>query len=190
MTTSPTLPNAGPYADHQNKPPTRLGRIGMWLVVGVGIASGLLWAGAIIWGSAADPKPVNWKEDRAFFEAAEPICKAAIDEIDTYPLAHESETPADRAVVIRQTTGVITNMIAELRGLVPEGEDGEWITMWLDDYGTHTQDRLAFADKLDGPDGEQQEFYESVKADKQISVSLNEFAKQNEMYSCETPGDV
>ena len=62
--------------------------------------------------------------------------------------------------------------------------------MWLDDYGIHLADRLDYAERLDGPDGAKEEFFETPKADKQISVSLNEFAKQNQMASCVTPGDV
>ncbi|NLA35108.1 MAG: hypothetical protein GX868_05395, partial [Actinobacteria bacterium] len=115
---------------------------------------------------------------------------AHIEELKDYPKAHEAKTPAERAVTIRQTTAILVDMIDELRTIVPNDADTKWVNMWLDDYGMHIEDRLTFADKLEGPDAEQQEFYESVKADKQISVSLNEFAKQNEMYSCMTPGDV
>lgn len=188
--TPPTLPNAGPYADHQLKPKGPLKRLAGWLVVIIAIASTAVWAGAVIWGWAADPKPVNWLDNREFPEAAEPICAAHIEELNEYPKAHKAKNPAERAVTIRQTTAILVDMIDELRAIVPDDADAKWINMWLDDYGMHIEDRLAFADKLEGPNPEQQEFYESIKADKQISVSLNEFAKQNQMHSCVTPGDV
>lgn len=188
--TTPTRPNAGPYADHQNRPPTRTRRLLNLVLILVVVASTCLWAGAVIWGWATDPKPVNWLENREFPEAAEPICAAAVAEIKTFPKAHESKTPTERAAVIRQTTGVLETMIADLREIVPDDADAKWISMWLDDYGIHLADRLDYAERLDGPDGAKEEFFETPKADKQISVSLNEFAKQNQMASCVTPGDV
>lgn len=162
---------------------------GTRILLTVGVASTLLWVGAIVFGAVVNPHLAGWLEDRTFPAAAEPICEATVAEVKTYPPAHESPSPAARAAVIRQTTALLQNMLGELRAVVPDTADAKWINMWIDDWGVHLDDRLDFARRLDEK-GAKEEFFESTKANTQISKSINGYAETNKMESCGTPGDV
>lgn len=177
----PTTPDDAPTPRWKQT----LGRVAIVLAA----SSTLVWIGAIIWGAAADPKPVGYLEDRSFPGAAEPICEQAVADIDEYPPAHESPTPEARADVIRATTARLDTMLDDLRAVVPDTADAKWINLWIDDWNTHLGDRLDFATRLDER-GAGEEFFESLKADTQISKSLSHFAEINDMPSCATTGDV
>lgn len=159
------------------------------IAVALAASSTLVWIGAIIYGAAADPKPTGWLEDRTFPTAAEPICARAVADVDEFPPAHESPSPEARAEVIRDSTARLATMLDDLRAVVPATDDAKWIEMWIDDWGVHLDDRLDFARRLDER-GRGEEFFESLKADTQISKSLDRFAEINEMPSCATTGDV
>ena len=152
-------------------------------------SSTLVWIGAIAWGTFGDPKIAGVLEDRRFPPLAEPICKEAMDKVLAFPEAHEAASPTERAGVIRQSTAIVQTMQADLRTVVPEGPETRYINEWIDDWSIHINDRLDFADRLDAK-GAGEEFFETTKADTQISKSLNNFAEVNNMGSCQTPGDV
>lgn len=200
MTKSSTLSKSGSPADEQpvlpadaisgeSRLPPSIRKWGGRAVVVAGVLSTMLWLGAIIYGGVGDPHLAGWLDDRTFPTAAEPICELAMADVAEFPPAYEAETPADRAVVIRQSTARLQTMLDDLREVVPATDDATWINMWLDDWGVHLSDRLDFADRLDAK-GAGEEFFESLKSDTQISKSLDGFAETNKMDSCATPGDV
>lgn len=158
-------------------------------LAGLAAATTLLWVGAIVYGAIVQPKPAGWLEDRRFPTAAEPICADAVADVDRFPPAHESPTPEARATVIRESTGRLATMLDDLDAVVPEADGSKWIRMWLADWRVHLDDRLDFARRLDER-GASEEFFESLKADTQISKSLDNFAEINAMPSCATTGDV
>ncbi len=172
-----------------SKLPPQVRTWGVRFLILAGLASTLLWVGAIVYGAVGDPHLAGWLEDRTFPKAAEPICKAALDDVNAFPPAHESPSPAARADVIRASTARLQTMLDDLRVEVPDTSDAKWINMWLDDWGVHLDDRLDFARRLD-ENGAKEEFFESTKENTQISKSLNGFAETNKMESCSTPGDV
>jgi hypothetical protein len=169
--------------------PPKFRKWGTRALVAAALASTLLWIGAIVYGTLGDPHLAGWLEDRTFPKAAEPICKKAMADVAAFPPAHDSKTPADRAVVIRASTARLATMLDDLRSVVPKTADAKWINMWIDDWGVHLDDRLDFARRLDEK-GAKEEFFESTKDNTQISKSLDAFAETNQMVSCETPGDV
>ena len=153
--------------------------IGLKIAAAVGVASGLLWLGAIIAGLAGyESKASDYLTDRTFPNAAEPICAATMKRVKAFPDAHLSPTPAARAKVINETTGLLSDMLVELRKVVPATADAKWIRLWISDWEVH----------LDEP--EKAEFFESPKGGGQVSKSVSQFAELNEMPSCATPGDV
>ena len=159
------------------------------VLVVLAASSTFVWIGAIVYGAVGDPHLAGWLDDRTFPKAAEPICKKAMADVAKFPPAHESKTPADRAIVIRGTTARLQRMLTDLRHVVPDSKDAKWIDEWIDDWGVHIKDRLDFARRLETK-GADQEFFETTKAGAQISKSLDNYAEINEMPSCETPGDV
>lgn len=173
----------------ESRLPAPVRRWGGRLIVAAALASTLLWIGAIIYGAVGDPHLAGWLDDRTFPTAAEPVCAAAMADLEQFPQAFESPSPAARADVIRQTTARLQTMLDDLRAVVPDTKDAKWINMWIDDWGVHLDDRLDFARRLD-ENGAKEEFFESTKENTQISKSLNGYAETNEMESCGTPGDV
>lgn len=173
----------------EGKLPPKVRAWGIRFLVVAGLASTLLWVGAIVYGAVGDPHLAGWLDDRTFPTAAEPICKAAMTDVNAFPPAHDSPSPAARAEVIRESTARLQTMLDDLRAEVPDTADAKWINMWIDDWGVHLDDRLDFAERLDEK-GAKEEFFESTKENTQISKSLNGFAETNRMESCSTPGDV
>ncbi|MFN8053187.1 MAG: hypothetical protein U0Q22_17230 [Acidimicrobiales bacterium] len=169
--------------------PSTIRKWGMRTLIAIAASSSLVWIGAIVYGTFGDYHLSGWLEDRTFPKAAEPICKKAMADLKKFPQAHESKTPHDRAVVVRETTARLQEMLDDLRAVVPKTADAKWINLWIDDWGTHLKDRLDFARRLDTK-GAGEEFFESTKANTQISKSLDAYAENNQMVSCETPGDV
>jgi hypothetical protein len=165
--------------------------IGLKIAAAVGVASGLLWLGAIIAGLAGyESKASDYLTDRTFPNAAEPICAATMKRVEAFPDAHLSPTPAARAKVINETTGLLSDMLVELRKVVPATADAKWIRLWISDWEVHLDDRSDFAKRLTEPEPEKAEFFESPKGGGQVSKSVSQFAELNEMPSCATPGDV
>lgn len=188
-TDSPASPERVDVPDDAAPRSPRWRRSGGRVLAVVAASTTLLWAGAIVYGAIAQPKPAGWLEDRSFPAAAEPICADALADVEQYPPAHESPTPEARADVIRDTTARLAAMLDDLDAVVPDGTEARWIRMWLADWRTHLDDRLDFARRLDER-GAGEEFFESVKSDTQISKSLDNYARLNEMPSCATSGDV
>ncbi len=185
-----TVAQPAPLSPRDDEPPTRSGRRTVGRVLAVLAASTcLVWIGAIVYGAVADPHPTGWLDDRTFPTAAEKICKRAMDDLEGFPPAHTSKSPAQRVVVIRATTARLQKMLAELRATVPDTADARWIGRWLDDWEIHIKDRLDFANRLERR-GASQEFLETEKAGTQISNSLDHYAEINDMADCDTPGDV
>ncbi|MEZ5322550.1 MAG: hypothetical protein R2698_10840 [Microthrixaceae bacterium] len=166
-----------------------LARWGLRGLVGLGVASALLWIGAIVYGAIADPKPSDYLKDRSFPTAAEPICEAARTDLDAFPPAQDSRTPNARAAVIRQSTARLQEMVDQLRREVPDTAEGKWIGVWLDHWEIHLRDRLDFAQRL-RTGGAREEFFETTEGGTQVSRSIDHFAELNKMDSCATPGDV
>ena len=160
-------------------------------LVALGVASAMLWLGAILISALGyNQKANDYLEDRTFPEAAEPICAAAVDDLERLPPADQSPTPAARVAVIEQSTDRLETMLDDLRGIVPETADAKWINLWIDDWHIHLDDRRDFAERLSRPGGEREEFLETPKYGKQISRTVSQFAEVNEMTSCVVPNDV
>lgn len=189
MSTDTEQPSS-PSAPTESGPPRSAVRV--WatrVLVALAASTTLVWIGAIFWGMFGDVSLPGQMADETFPKAAEPICKTAMADVATFPPAHESATPAERADVIDQSTARLDQMLDDLRAVVPPTSDAKWINMWIDDWGIHLDDRLDFASRLRDK-GADEEFFESEKAQTQISKSLNHFAEINDMESCITPGDV
>lgn len=166
---------------------TPVGRWALRSLAVLGVLSGLLWVGAILFGGSVKPK--GFLEDRTFPTAAEPICARAMKDLKQFPPANRSKDPVSRAEVIEQTTDRLEKMLAELRQVVPDSADRRWIDQWIDDWGVHLSDRRDFARRLRA-NGRSEEFFESEKYGGQISRPIDRNADINRMPSCATPGDV
>lgn len=148
------------------------------------------WGAILGWTVAADPgNPPSYLTDRTFPAAAEDICAETMALVATFGNGAEVETMEERAVLVERQDGEFLAMIDELRRLPrPDGEEGEWVAEWLDDWETHVGDRQDWAERLHA--GEDPPFVETPKGGDQVSEAIDQFAETNEMPSCATLGDV
>ena len=152
----------------------------------------VFWGGILLWTAfysddAYDPP--DRLEQRAFPQAAEPICAATAVEIEELGLPTEVETPAERAEMVDAENRHLRAMVDELAALDrPDGEEGDWVASWLEDWRTHIDDRQDWADDLRV--GDDHPFTETDRAGEQVSNVVDNFAEVNDMESCVTTGDV
>ena len=157
------------------------------VVLGVNL---VFWAGILGWTLVGDHgNPPDRLDDRAFVDAAEPICAATRDRIAELGLPTEVDTPVERADMVDEENRILRAMVGELDGLPrPSGDEGDWVGQWLDDWLVHIQDRQDWADDLRA--GDDHLFVESARAGEQVSKVVDNFAEVNDMEACATPGDV
>ncbi len=133
-------------------------------------------------------EPPDTLDDPRFGQAAEIRCQAALDEVAALPAASGSPSPLERAEVIDEATDVFDEMIIDLRGLTPGGEDGELVTLWLADWETYLEDRREHAEAL--RQGEDRRFRVTARENEQITEYIDAFAADNDMPACGSPLDV
>ncbi|MGI9577569.1 MAG: hypothetical protein ACR2OH_05190 [Microthrixaceae bacterium] len=128
--------------------------------------------------------------DKAFPTQAEAICAEAVAQVDALPGAETAADNLERAQVVAEANGYLTEMVAALRPIAPTEDpvSAEAVNEWLDDWETHLEDRNEYAERL--VTDETARFTESTRAEKQISRAIDSYAQVNSMVSCETPGDV
>ncbi len=150
----------------------------------------VFWGAILAWTVAYEPgDPPDFLDDRRFPTAAEPVCAAAMAEVESFGNATAVESIEERADLVDRQDEVFTAMVAELRRLPrPDGEQGEWVAAWLDDWETHIGDREAWAARLH--DGEDPPFVETARGSDRVSEGVDGFAEVNEMPSCATFNDV
>lgn len=186
------MSTATPTPPTQSEDTPGEGRAARWalrILMGVAAASSLVWVGAILFASTGTARPDDFLGDRRFFDAAEPVCDRARDDLEDLPRPEDTVRAAERLDVIRRSTDRLEEMVDELRPLVPDNQDGKAISLWLDHWGIHLDDRRDFMSRVERR-GTDERFLETTLDGGQISSSINRFADVNEMPSCGTPGDV
>lgn len=140
----------------------------------------------------ADPR--DRMEDTRFTAAAEDTCAESTAVFARLPFANEVASPEERADLLDQGTDELERMVTRLEGLVPPRatDEATAVERWLADYRTFIQDRRAYADAQRDPSAERydQPFAVTDRGGFQIDVLLDDFARINDMDSCETPDDV
>lgn len=182
MTTTTDSTPPTPTADSARRRKITPGRVLATVVV---LGSAALWFYALV---LASPRMIDRMDDRTFPTAAEPVCRATMDQLKELPKT--SSTPAERSSVLRISNDMLRQMTTELRALVP-AENAAGINLWIDHWNTYIQDRADFADTLAAlaPGGDAK-FTETGIDGVQITRSIDHFGEVNTMASCETPGDV
>lgn len=137
-------------------------------------------------------------EDRAFAQAAEARCAAAVDRIDSLPSAREANTPAERADQVEAGTLEVEAMVADLGELATHVEipaERELIADWFVDWDHYVADRWIHVEHLRNanettPDRDLA-FVLHPSADGDLYTErLDGFARVNDMDSCVIPGDI
>jgi hypothetical protein len=171
------------------EPPARTrSRVGLVTVTLISVAMLAMW-GYVVYLAFGPGRadPPDKLDDPAFATAAEERCSAALDRIASLPRAADAQDPVERAAVLDVANGHLTDMLDELDGIVPAGEDGELVTEWLADWRIYITDREAFADELRRDAGAR--LLVTAKSGQQITDYLDAFAQDNDMPACSTPLD-
>lgn len=164
--------------------PSRIGRV-MALVAVAAMA--VMWV--YIFSGVAREDPPDRLDDDGYASAAEPICAAALEDIEALPSASASSSAADRADVLDEANLVLTEMVDELEALpTTTARDAELTEAWIADWRTYLEDRDEYATALrDDPDAE---LLVTARGNRQITVTIDNFAEEaNAMPSCATPLD-
>ena len=160
------------------------------LQLGLVVGCFAFWGAILVWTVTTEPgHPPDYLDDRAFPAAAEPVCAAAMAEVETFGSATEVEDAEERADLVDRQDDLFAAMVADLRALPrPSGREGEILNEWLGDWETHIADRRAWAADLH--QGDDHSFVETAKGNNQVSEAVDSFATTNEMPSCATLNDV
>ncbi len=189
---APPAPDDAP-APTPDEPPARTRRVGRMAVVAVVVGLLAMWGYVLYlaFGPGRQP-PVDRLDDPSFASAAEERCAAALDRIDSLPVASATPDPAERADVLDQANAIYADMIDDLSGLthlVPDSQERGYAEEWIADWRTHLGDRLAYArDLRTGPDARLL-VSEKPGQGQQITEWIDEFAAANRMPSCKSPTD-
>jgi hypothetical protein len=183
--TSPDDADGGPGLDESRRSPWRIpARIA---VIGVVVVIAVMWAFALF-GHIDVPGQLA---DTTFPNAAEPVCKAAMAQIDALPPAPSTPDPNQRADVIDHANAILDQMLVDLRAKVPATQpEHDRINQWLDDWTTYVGDRKAYAAQLRVDRNARFYVTQSDRDNSQITNAIDNFATVNPMPDCATPQDV
>ena len=127
--------------------------------------------------------------DPSFAAAAEPLCSAALADLEQQPASYEVADASARADNIEETTAILERLVSDLRPLIPDDDgDATLIDAWLSDWAVYLSDRYAYAEELRGDPSAP--FLVTARGNRQITVPRDKFAEVTGMPTCRTPGAV
>lgn len=175
---------------------SRTWTLGRLLGFAIVVASFAFWIWAFSpWAPRTNPDRL---EDRAFTEAAESRCAAALERIAVIPSARTAESPQDRAGQVADGTDEVESMVADLRSLAADvrfDTERDILDKWFSDWDQYVADRWDHVARLTAADedatGRELAFVLSNTVGGGIYTErLDGFARVNDMDSCLIPGDV
>ncbi len=172
--------------------PSGLRRAGVLVVVAsfVGIWGYVMYLS--VFEGRAEPR--DRLDDTDWTEAAEATCAEFTDDFADLQLASEVDSPEERADLLDAGTAISARLVDRVGGLVEPGpaDEAAAVERWLADYRVYLDDRRAYADAQRDPAHPRYDepFTVTDRGGFQIDVLVDDFAKVNDMTSCETPDDV
>jgi len=145
------------------------------------------WGWVFSGGPRSDPP--DTLDSEVFPVAAQVRCEEAVALIDDLPAAADSATAAERADVLDRANSALRALLTDLGALdVPDmGDDRRFVEAWLADWATYVGDHEAFADALrEDPDAE---LLITGRGGRQITVTIDNLARVNDMEACTVPLD-
>jgi len=178
-------PSPGYASDGQS----RIGRVAVIVVI---VALMTMWAW--IW-FFAPRENVDRFAQRAFPEAANPICAAAHEEILALPSGRQTPDVAERAAVVRRGTEIVETMVADLEAiayLVTDLDDAAILRQWFADWhDLYLADRWTHVERLEAATAETpDEDLAFLVQDLQYGRRIDGLANVNDMEACVIPGDI
>ncbi len=150
-----------------------------------------------IWGYAffADHEVADRLTNPEFAARAEPVCAAAMTELEALPNALDAIDHVDRANQVVAASDVLARMADDLDAilvqpdLVLDDRDREISTEWVGDWRLYLADRYDYAERL-AVEPEAVFFVRASSEGERLERRITRFTITNEMVSCATPGDV
>ena len=139
----------------------------------------------------AQPANTDKLNQDTFPTAAEPICKATLDKLSQIGVVNQkADTPQQRGDLAQRADTELRVMVDQLKTIaIPNTDDKHAVTLWLADWDQWLADRAEWTAKLQ--QGQDAQFLEKQRDDgAPNSKALNDFAEENLMRSCATPGGV
>jgi hypothetical protein len=173
-------------------PPRPPRRVTVGRVVVVVLVAGML----AMWGYVAylafgpgRADPPDRVDDPAFAVAAEARCRQALADVAQLPPASATPEPAPRAEVLEAANATFAAMLDDLDLLVPAGDDGRIVELWLEDWRTYLGDREDYAARL-RTEGDTRLYVTEGPGGRHITTQIDHFAEDNDIPACSTPLDV
>ncbi len=142
----------------------------------------------------APTEGINRVKDRAWSARGEVRCADAAKELfalrDVRTIAEAGPNAlAERADIIAKTNVILGSMVDDLEADHPTDAKGlEIVPKWIADYRTYLGDRTEMVSRIRA--GENVLLNETEIKGSPISNFINDFARQNDMKSCQTPTDL
>jgi hypothetical protein len=154
-------------------------------VIVVGIV--LMWI--YIFSGAAEQESPSVLKDAGYAPQAEELCAEARVRIDTLTPARQASSPEERAATLTEANAIVATMVTDLRALGDGVEtDGELLRQWFEDWDLYLEARIGQAEALAA--GEDRRFAVAAIGGRPVTIRMDEFARQNDMRSCQVPLDV
>ncbi len=124
-----------------------------------------------------------------FATIAEPICEAAMTELEALPNAIDLETTAERGIQVGQANAILETMVDDLeREIVGSERDVENLEEWIADWRVYLENRADYAGRI--AVDENAVFYVTANGQERLDRRIPRFAEANSMRSCVTPDDI
>lgn len=165
-----------------------------WVKYLLGVIIALLAAMWIYAFFFAPEEGINRIGDRTWSARSEARCATAATELfalrDVRTIADAGPNAlAERAEIIATTNVILTTLVDELEADTPSDAKGqEIVPRWIADYRTYLADRTEMVARVRA--GENVLLNETEINGSPISNFINDFARQNNMSSCQTPTDL
>lgn len=142
----------------------------------------------------ASEEGINRIGDRTWSARSEVACAAAAEELfalrDVRTIEEAGPNAlAERAEIIAKTNVILTTLVDTLEADKPTDAKGlEIVPRWIADYRIYLADRTDMVTRIRS--GENVLLNETQINGSPISNFINDFARQNNMKSCQTPTDL
>ncbi len=159
-------------------------------VLGVGVAVVII--GFWVWAFSpwAPKDKADGVRDATFLGTARTSCRTMQAALAALPPARDAKSATERAEVVAATGPVIGSMISELRAASAslDEHDRALVDQWLSDWEAYNADRQTYATKL--RTDERAEFFVTRRGTGQITVTMDNFSRVNDLGDCLVPMDV
>lgn len=137
----------------------------------------------------ADRTPDGILDDPTFATIAEPICAAAMTELEALPNALDAATTAERGEQVDMANDILVGMVDRLEGEITGSDrDVENLGEWIADWRTYLENRVDYAERI--AVDENAVLYVAANGSERLDRRIPRFAESNEMRSCVTPDDI